>query len=267
MDRRKLISVAGATLLAGCGSNTGNGGSTPQDTSTPEPAEFEVISTTGGTYTTGESWPLEFTVANRGGSDGVFESQLQLSPSGSDWEDVMEISLAVDAGESSRFYQQVDPIDSAGTVSFRLQGTEAQWSITFERPESEFQGPSDEDRTYVDLQYRDYLEYEVEEIKSEASETSYEDVFRNADDRRGDAVHFTGTVAQNIPYETYDVYLIFTGNSYSEPIYASYVGDKFIQGDEVELWGQILGTEIYQSGAGGTNTVPGIAIAEMVITD
>jgi hypothetical protein len=113
------------------------------------------------------------------------------------------------------------------------------------------------------------LDYEVEEIKSAAGDTSYEDVLRNADDRRGDAVHFTGTIAQNIPYDTYDVYFIYTGSSRSElkPIYASYVGDNFIQGDEVELWGQILGTEIYETGAGSTNTVPGIAVAEMVLTD
>lgn len=133
---------------------------------------------------------------------------------------------------------------------------------------SEFQGPSGEDRTYVDLQYRDYLDYEVEEIKSAAGDTSYEDVFRNADDRRGDAVHFTGTVAQSLlPSDAFDVYLINTGSSERKPIYASYVGDNFIQGDEVELWGQILGIEIYETGLGPTNTVPGIAVAEMVLMD
>lgn len=286
MNRRKVIlgATACAAALAGCTSSDSGGGSTETATTTEaptqteatttetptqtatttlEPASFEVVETTEGTYELGPDWPLEFTVANRGEQSGEFTATLQVSATGSDWSDVSEISLQVPAGETETYSQQIGSIDTAGTAYFRLTGTDARWSITFTNPESEFQGPDSEGSTYVELQYRDYHDHGIDEIKENAENPSYENLYRNADSMFGDPVHYTGTIVQEIPYETHYVYFIALNNDSDQPVYASWVGDRYIKGDEIEFWGQVLGIEVYETGSGSTNTVPALAIADI----
>lgn len=286
MHRRQFLVAIGAIGLAGCA--TGSSGddpttsatatptrtgtatitstatptATPTATATPEPAEFVVVETTGGTYTTDEQWPLEFTVANRGEQDGEFQTVLQVRSPGSDWRDITDMEIAVPAGEEREISYELDAMDTPGTFDFRLLNSTALWTITIERPSSEFQGSTGEDRTYVDLQYRDYLEHEVEEIKNNAEDLSYEKIFRDAEELRGEPVHFTAFVRQTLVGEEANTYLLqFEGTR--RFAYASYVGERFITGDKVECWGQVLGLEIYQTNSRSENTVPALALADM----
>lgn len=268
MNRREyLVSAIGVTMTAVAGCSSQEGGTpteTPSHTTTkttPEPAVFEVVSTTGGSYEGGSDWPLEFTVANRGGERGKFNSTLQVSPTGSNWSNVTEISLAIPPGEKRTFSQELGPLNHTGTINFRLAETDTTWTIEFTEPESDFQGSSTEDRTYVDLQYRDYYDHEADHIKKTARNISYEELNRNVDDLVKESVHFTGEIIQTIPYETHQTFLIKIDGDYNKLTYASWVGDRFIEGDKIEFWGQVLGLEIYETGAGSTNTVPGLVLA------
>lgn len=92
-------------------------------------------------------------------------------------------------------------------------------------------------------------------------------ILRNAADLKGQAVHFEGVVGQTLTGEIEGVnyYLIFL--SRRDYLYLSYVGDRFIREDSVEVWGEVLGLEIYQTGAGAQRTVPAIATADMKLIE
>jgi len=279
MDRRRFlvgVGSVGLTGTAGClgsltgGGSDGGGGvtisptNTPAgtDTPTPEPPEFVITEAPDRTFKADGEWMIEFVVANRGEQDGTFTSTLQIRPvSGGAWEDVTDVSISVEAGETTEFSRELDPIDATGEFEFRLDGTRTVWSITFEGASSELRGGGDS-RTYVDVPYRDYLDKEVEEIKSNATAYSYEELYRNADSLRGETVTFSGTIGQVLVQDPANTYLI----RYSETrgfVYATYVGDRFIEGDRIECWGEVVGLEIYESGAGSENTVPSLTLADV----
>ncbi|WP_049987118.1 hypothetical protein [Halobellus rufus] len=136
-------------------------------------------------------------------------------------------------------------------------------------PTSEFQGYTDEDPNYVDVQYRDYTEPEIEDIKEAAESPSYEDLFRNIDSTRGREVTYEGTVQQAIAAEdgSYFALFILIDGNFEKQTYVSWTGERFIQGDSVEFWGQVLGPETYVTGAGSQNTVPAIAAADMELLE
>ncbi len=129
-------------------------------------------------------------------------------------------------------------------------------------PTSEFRGPAGEDRTYVDLQWRDYYDHEVEDIKADARRYPYDTLLRDAPDLRGEAITYNATVRQLITGERANTNFLALDNDVNQPAYASIVGDRFVRGDRIEFWGQVLGDEVYQTGAGSTVTVPAIAMAD-----
>lgn len=289
MDRRTFLATVGAVALAGCSSSDDGAAATatqtptgtPTSTSTatttetttatqtetatatPEPPSFVISDTVGGTYTIGEPWTFEFEVTNTGERGGTFKTTLQGRLPEGKWVTVQELDVFVGAGESKTVSRQGDSFEEPGTVELRLTGTDAVWTITYERPESDFRGPTREDRTYVELQYRDYTQYEVSQIKSSAQDMAYRELFRNAEELRGTPIHYRATIVQSLLADTHDTYLLRIGDSYSNYVYASYVGDRFIQGDVVDVWGEVLGLEIYETGGGSQNTVPALAIADM----
>lgn len=132
---------------------------------------------------------------------------------------------------------------------------------------SEFRGPDGEDRARVDLKYRDYTDEEVEVIKDAADELGYQTVLRDSEDYVGDPVTFTGMIGQVLESDEYFVFFIAANNSAEELLYASWVGDRFSENDRVECWGQVLGTEIYNTSSGSENTVPAIALADIQLLE
>lgn len=129
--------------------------------------------------------------------------------------------------------------------------------------ESKFKGPTEEDRDYVELRYRDYTESEVEEIKANADDFQYRTVFRDIEDWVGHPFKFTGTIIQALELETHFTFLIAVNDSIDELVYASWTGERFLEDDRVRCWAEVLGTEIYETGAGSENTVPALAIADI----
>ena len=136
-------------------------------------------------------------------------------------------------------------------------------------PTSSFQGPETEDQTYVDVQHRDYTAGEIEAIKAAAETPTYDELFRNIDANRGRNVQFEATIGQTIPGEDSEVFyfFVFLDNDVSNQAYVSWTGDRFIEEDVIRLWGQVLGPETYETGAGSSNTVPAIAAADIELQE
>jgi hypothetical protein len=127
---------------------------------------------------------------------------------------------------------------------------------------SEFKGPTEENQKQVDLRYRDYTDEETKQIKAQAREFNYERDFRNIEERVGEYVYLTGTIRQVVEGDGYFLFLI-TLPDVDEHIAATWVGDRYLEGDEIKVWGEILGSESYETAYGAGNTIPAIAIAEI----
>lgn len=133
--------------------------------------------------------------------------------------------------------------------------------------ESEFRGPTDEDRTYVDLQYREYTEEERSTVRENAESIAYDELHRNVEEYVGEAVKYDGIVAQNIEYESHLVFFIAINNNTRTPVYASWTGDRFIKGDAVRIWAEVMGIEVFQTGAGSERSVPALSIADIELLE
>jgi len=285
MNRRAFLSVLGLAAAAGCTSDSGSGDtptptatSTPAPTQTPsptatptttatqtptpEPADIRVTRVNVDEITVGERWAVEITLRNRGGQPGTFEDTVQYRIGNGRWTGDDRISETVDPGESIRKWAQFAYIGSEGSVSIRLKNAGITSTTTAELPQSEFQGSADEDRTYVDLQYRDYYDHEVEEIKAKAETIPYDTLLREAPDLRGRNIKYTATVRQLLSGENVNYNLLALNDQAEESAYASVVDDRFIRGDRIEFWGQVLGEEIYNDSANSEVTVPALAIAD-----
>jgi hypothetical protein len=127
---------------------------------------------------------------------------------------------------------------------------------------SEFQGPTEENQNEVDLKYRDYTDEETKQIKEQAREFDYDSDFRNIEQRVGDYVYLTGTIRQVVEGDGYFLFLI-TLPDVDEHIAATWVGDRYLEGDEIKVWGEILGSESYETAYGAANTIPALALADI----
>lgn len=129
---------------------------------------------------------------------------------------------------------------------------------------STLQGSTGEDQRLVDLQYREWTQSEIATVKDEATTVAYDELARNADDMAGDYITFEASVVQTLENEDIDYtgILLRIGRA-RQGVWGSWQGDRFLQGDTVEVWAEVLGTETYQDVNAGQRTVPAIAIADM----
>lgn len=134
-------------------------------------------------------------------------------------------------------------------------------------PGSKFRGPTREDRTYVDLQYRDYTDKERSTIRENAEAIEYDELYRNVENYVGEAVTYDGVVIQNLESEKYFIFLIVLNNDPNQLVYGSWTGGRFIEEDAVRIWAEVLGIEIYQTGAGSERSVPAVSIADMELLE
>lgn len=133
---------------------------------------------------------------------------------------------------------------------------------------SELQGSTQEDQELVDLQYREWTESEVETVKDEASELEdYGDLARNAEDRAGEYITFTAEVIQNLEGDNYSALLLALDDYAEETVYGSWTGSRYIEGDIVTVWAEVLGIETYQTAGMGQRTVPALAIADIELQE
>ena len=129
---------------------------------------------------------------------------------------------------------------------------------------SELRGPTEEDVEQVDLQFREWTESEIETVRNEAQSVGYEDLARNAESYTGDYVTGTATVVQTLegPDADYSVLVLSYDGRGGDVVLGSWLGGRYLQGDIVTYWGEVLGTETYGTVNAGQLTVPAIAIAD-----
>lgn len=103
-----------------------------------------------------------------------------------------------------------------------------------------------------------------ESYKSGCVEINYEDVQRNPQNYEDDSLKISGSIFQIIDESAYSAsYLISTDSGY---IYASWYenddirGSRFLEGDNVTVYGQFDALTTYNTLAGSENTVPQISV-------
>ena len=128
---------------------------------------------------------------------------------------------------------------------------------------NDLQGPTSEDSEYVDVQYREYSADEVSQIKNNITDVSFEELFRNIESYTGDFVSFQGEILQNLEGDGYFTFLISFDQVGEELVYGSWVGGRYLEGDQIEFWAVVLGTETYETGFGSQKTVPALSIADI----
>lgn len=152
-------------------------------------------------------------------------------------------------------------------LSVGLAGCTGSTPAADEETERRFQGPTTENREFVELPYRDFPTSEVQTIRDEATSIDYRDLYRNAEEHVGKSVTYRGLVAQTLEGEEYFQLLIAIEGNVNQLVYVSWTGDRFIREDAVRFWGEVLGVEIYQTAQGAENTVPAIAVADMELLE
>lgn len=133
--------------------------------------------------------------------------------------------------------------------------------------ESDFRGPTSENRTYVDLQYREYSDEEQSTIRENAERIEFDELYRNVEQYSGDPVTYDGVIVQTLEADTHFTFLIALNNDPNQLVYMSWTGGRYIEQDTVRIWGEVLGIEIYQTGAGSERSVPAVSIADMELLE
>lgn len=135
--------------------------------------------------------------------------------------------------------------------------------------EDGLRGPTSEDTQAVDLQWREWSDEEISTAKAEASEVDYDELLRNAESMVGDYVTATTVVGQSLegPDANYTALLLSYDQLGQEVAYGSWTGDRYIRGDVITYWGEVLGTETYETSQQGQLTVPAVTIADIELQE
>lgn len=129
---------------------------------------------------------------------------------------------------------------------------------------SPWNGPTEEDREYVDLQWREWTDAEIAEKKDAAEQLSYDDLRRNVEEHVGTTIQFRGLVYQTLEGDAF--YFLLGYNSLSDGVYASWTGDRYIRGDVLQCWGHVLGVEVYRSN-GAEQSVPALSLVDVELIE
>lgn len=99
----------------------------------------------------------------------------------------------------------------------------------------------------------------IQEVKNEAISPSYDDLFRNNEEYVGDIVYYKGSVVQveNLVGDEY-VLRVSTRPFYEDILYVLYKGQRLLEDDTVEFWGEVNGLKTYTAILGNSVTVPEI---------
>lgn len=104
----------------------------------------------------------------------------------------------------------------------------------------------------------------IEEIKSGASIVPYDSLMRYESNYVGDIIYNKGEIIQVYERRT-DSYILRVatkrseyGGYYEDIIYVNYKGNRLLEGDIINIWGEFEGLETYETILGGRVTIPGV---------
>lgn len=101
----------------------------------------------------------------------------------------------------------------------------------------------------------------IDDIKNSASPISYDELMRNNDDYVGKIVYKRGEILQVSERRT-DQYVLRVATKWSEYgyyediIWVEYKGDRLLEGDIIDVWGESKGLETYSAVLGNQITIP-----------
>lgn len=115
-------------------------------------------------------------------------------------------------------------------------------------------------------------DYDPKQVREEAQTLSYDELFRNFEDYKGDAVYFEFMYVYQAIYEDEYTYVQAnvsnTEESYQGDIAAWYFGDeRILEGDVMEMWGVAEELWEYETVQGDTRTIPGIVLVDYELYD
>ena len=106
-----------------------------------------------------------------------------------------------------------------------------------------------------------------EEVKADAEEVPYDDLYRKVDEYEGEAIYDSGYVYQLMDVEeNYSNMLISVGKTglvEDKLMWAYWNGPPFRENDDIEFWAIVAGIKTYNTMLGGEKTVPEIDIVDM----
>lgn len=109
----------------------------------------------------------------------------------------------------------------------------------------------------------------IDEVKAEAiSDLDYDELFRNNSEYVGKVVHYVGEVVQ-IQEGSGNSYVMranVTENEsgfWEDDIFLSYSGDRVLENDIIEFWGEVKGVRKYDTVLGSSRSIPDIAVLHL----
>jgi hypothetical protein len=120
-----------------------------------------------------------------------------------------------------------------------------------------------QDNTLVSTDIVQYTDDQVSYVRENATQFNYRDLLRNIDSRCGEPVQFRGMVGQMLGQPGQFRLYIGVNNDFNTAVYVSWTGDRFVREDVVQVYGEVLGPESYQTAAGAQRTIPAIAAADI----
>jgi len=103
----------------------------------------------------------------------------------------------------------------------------------------------------------------IGDIKNSASPISYDELMRNGDNYIGEVVYKRGEIRQVSERRT-DKYVLRVATKWSEygyyedVIWIEYKGNRLLEGDIIDVWGESKGLETYDALLGNQITIPRI---------
>lgn len=105
-----------------------------------------------------------------------------------------------------------------------------------------------------------------EQIKADAVEIEYRDLFRNVEQHVGKTIKFSGEIIQNSEQtvlfgDSYRVFRIRLDSDMSDVIWSEYHGEeRFLEDDAVTVWGKVEGIKSYTTVMNAKVEIPSVTI-------
>lgn len=105
----------------------------------------------------------------------------------------------------------------------------------------------------------------VSQIKTNAIDVPYDNLFRENEKYLGEIVHFRGEILQSTDDSNGNyVFRLATGQSeyggyyIDDIVWINYKGERYIEDDVIDVWGKVVGLKKYESIFGAEVTIPEI---------
>lgn len=109
-----------------------------------------------------------------------------------------------------------------------------------------------------------------EEIKSNAERIPYDDLLRNGDQYKGQAVHFPqAKIVQVLGSEEegfqFRINVTETQYVWEDDVLIRWSGDRFVTDDIIEVWGRSNGLISYEAVLGNERTIPDVTAVDITL--